>query len=170
MPKDSKAAEDIFPINNRARQCDGRTWCQHVREFSNTAAGGELPLKPVMMTLESVNFIRKMLNSEMDELERDVKCFWNSDESGDTTKDYVKVADALIDAIYYLMDCAAKHGINLDPLFMIVQRANMAKFKNGVIKRNDGKILKPADWEDPEPKLIVEMRKQLGLENGKLES
>ena len=71
-------------------------------------------------------------------------------------------ADALVDAIYYICDTAARHGMNLDPLFDIVHQANMSKVVEGkVIRREDGKILKPACWEDPGPKLDVEVERQV---------
>ena len=71
------------------------------------------------------------------------------------------VSDALVDAIYYICDFSARHGINLDPLFDIVHGANMQKVIDGkVIKREDGKILKPEGWEDPSLKLEVEMQRQ----------
>ena len=51
---------------------------------------------------------------------------------------------------YYICDTAVRHGLNLDPLFKIVHRANMQKVVDGkVIRREDGKILKPEGWEDP---------------------
>jgi len=137
------------------------SWCKQVKEFSETASEGTFPKAPIMMLPEDAKFIRKMVNSEFDELDEAIKEFWESGKRGDVVKDHVKVADALIDAIYYLMDCAAKHGLDLDPLFQIIQKANMAKFKNGVIKNSEGKVLKPKDWVDPEPELIAEMQKQL---------
>ena len=137
------------------------SWCKQVKEFSQTASEGAFPTVPTMMLPKEAKFIRKMVNSEFDELDEALHDFWESGKPGNTVKDHVKVADALIDAIYYLMDCAAKHGLDLDPLFQIIQKANMAKFKNGVIKNSEGKVLKPSGWMDPEPELMAEMQKQL---------
>lgn len=117
-----------------------------VREFTK-ACNDTLPKHPQKMTVEGVAFIRKMVNDEMDELE----------ESQTVTEQ----ADALVDAIYYICDFAVRNGVNLDPLFEIVHRANMQKVVNGkVIRREDGKILKPEGWEDPAPKLNAEMARQ----------
>ena len=70
-------------------------------------------------------------------------------------------ADALVDAIYYICDTAARHGMNLDPLFDIVHQANMSKIVDGhVIRRDDGKIMKPDTWIDPAPLLIEEVERQ----------
>ena len=143
------------------RGAKSMSWFEQVKEFSTMAHGDTIPTKPTMMTIEQVKFIRKMANSEFDELEEAINEFWNSDESGDVSKDLAKQSDALVDAIYYLMDCGVKSGVNLDPLFQIVQNANMAKFANGVIKSSEGKVLKPRDWKDPEPELIQEIERQL---------
>ncbi len=117
-----------------------------VNEFTRACHDG-LPERPTLMTPEAIAFIRKMVNDEMDELAR--------------ARDVTEQADALVDAIYYLCDSAARHGVNLDPLFGIVHAANMGKVVNGkVLKRADGKVLKPAGWRDPAPLLIAEVERQ----------
>lgn len=121
-------------------------YTSQVGEFTN-ACHDNLPKKPILMPKEAVLFIRKMVNDELDELEE--------------ASTIVDQADALVDAIYYICDCAVRHGMNLDPLFDIVHGANMKKVINGkVIRREDGKILKPEGWERPEPKLEAEMQRQ----------
>ncbi len=118
-----------------------------VNEFTR-ACKENLPAHPVLITDERIAFIRKMVNDEMEEL-----------EEAETVHDQ---ADALVDAIYYICDFAATHGINLDPVFEIVHRANMQKVVDGkVIRRDDGKILKPEGWEDPGPKVEEELERQM---------
>ena len=117
-----------------------------VREFTK-ACSDDLPAHPQNMTEEGIAFIRQMVNDELDELVE--------------AKNVTEQADALVDAIYYICDFAARNGINLDPLFEIVHGANMQKVVDGkVIRREDGKILKPEGWEDPAPKLEKEMARQ----------
>ena len=117
-----------------------------VREFT-MACNDDLPAHPQNMTPEGIAFIREMVNDELDELM--------------AAQTVTEQADALVDAIYYICDFAVRNGINLDPLFDIVHNANMQKVVNGkVIRREDGKILKPEGWEDPAPKLIKEMTRQ----------
>ena len=84
-----------------------------------------------------------------------------ADHELDEAETVVDQADALVDAIYYICDTAVRHGMNLDNLFDIVHGANMAKVINGkVLRRDDGKIMKPENWEPPEPKLAAEIRRQ----------
>lgn len=121
-------------------------YTEKVRNFTS-ACTDDLPTSPELMSSEKIAFIRKMVNDEMDELEE--------------AKDVVEQADALVDAIYYICDTAVRHGMNLDPLFDIVHDANMKKVVNGkVIRREDGKIMKPAGWVDPAPALIAEIERQ----------
>jgi predicted HAD superfamily Cof-like phosphohydrolase len=73
-------------------------------------------------------------------------------------------ADAFIDVIYFALGGLVEMGLQPGPLWDIVQGANMAKlwpdghprFRDG-----DGKVLKPAGWEDPGPRLAAEIRRQL---------
>jgi predicted HAD superfamily Cof-like phosphohydrolase len=117
-----------------------------VREFTK-ACNDDLPTQPQKMTDEGIAFIRQMVNDELDELVE--------------AQNVTEQADALVDAIYYICDFAVRNGINLDPLFDIVHGANMQKVVNGkVIRREDGKILKPEAWENPAPKLDKEMARQ----------
>jgi predicted HAD superfamily Cof-like phosphohydrolase len=117
-----------------------------VREFTR-ACHDDLPATPTRLSREAVAFIREMVNDEMEEL-----------AAADSAVDQ---ADALVDAIYYICDCAVRHGMNLDPLFAIVHQANMGKVVDGkVIRREDGKILKPQGWQAPEPLLEEEMARQ----------
>lgn len=118
-----------------------------MREFT-MAYKDDLPTRPQYMTAEDIAFIREMVNDELDELM--------------VAQTVTEQADALVDAIYYICDCAVRNGINLDPLFDIVHNANMQKVVNGkVIRREeDGKILKPKGWEDPALKLEKEMTRQ----------
>lgn len=65
-------------------------------------------------------------------------------ESGDM----VETADAIVDSIYVLVGTAVTFGIDLGPIWDAVHAANMAKVGGGM--RDDGKVLKPTDWEAPE--------------------
>jgi predicted HAD superfamily Cof-like phosphohydrolase len=62
-------------------------------------------------------------------------------------------ADAMTDASYYMYDMGSRMGVNLDRTFNVVHAANMAKRdpKTGEFrKREDGKILKPDGWQEPD--------------------
>jgi len=122
------------------------SYTKKVREFTS-ACHDDLPETPKLMAREEIDFITKMVNDELEEL---------SDAKNETEQ-----ADALVDAIYYICDTAVRHGMNLDNIFDIVHNANMQKVVDGkVIRREDGKIMKPESWVDPAPLLEKEMERQ----------
>lgn len=72
-------------------------------------------------------------------------------------------ADAIIDAIYFLLGTLVEMGVQPQPLFDIVQNTNMAKlFPDGKPRyREDGKVIKPEGWVAPEPLLAKEIERQI---------
>jgi predicted HAD superfamily Cof-like phosphohydrolase len=123
------------------------TYTTSVKEFSDACNDGANPATPQLMDTAAVEFIAEMVNDELDELRE--------------ATDVAEQADALVDAIYYICDTAVRHGMNLDRVFAIVHGANMQKVVDGrVIRRDDGKILKPDGWQDPGPLLLDEVSRQ----------
>ena len=73
--------------------------------------------------------------------------------------DLVEVLDALADIGYILAGTIINHGMQriYDDAFNEVHRSNMAKLVNGkVIRREDGKVLKPEGWQPPQLAQFVE--------------
>jgi predicted HAD superfamily Cof-like phosphohydrolase len=65
----------------------------------------------------------------------------------------VEVLDALADIGYILAGTIINHGMQkiYDDAFNEVHRSNMAKLVDGkVIRREDGKVLKPEGWQPPQ--------------------
>ena len=113
---------------------------EHVREFT-AGAGQPTPDRPELMTAEEVHFITKMIIDETLEL---WATLFTSDEAVAAMVDIVKTAkklpkevfsddeqghidqvaaqaDALVDIQYYMLNCAAKKGINMSAIFGVVQ-------------------------------------------------
>jgi predicted HAD superfamily Cof-like phosphohydrolase len=83
---------------------------------------------------------------------------WMLEETAEflTASDIYEQADAMIDLIYFALGTLVEMGIKPDELFNAVQQANMSKiWEDGKPRFNnkDGKVIKPANWEDPKPKL-----------------
>jgi len=76
----------------------------------------------------------------------------------DETTLIAEQGDAIVDVYYYMLNAAAKKGVNLSALFHIVHAANMAKRDPATgqfLKRDDGKIIKPAGWQPPDVKAEI---------------
>jgi predicted HAD superfamily Cof-like phosphohydrolase len=66
----------------------------------------------------------------------------------------VKIADGAVDSLYVILGTLISYGIDLQPIWNAVQRANMAKEGGG--KRLDGKILKPKNWKHPDIQKLLD--------------
>jgi len=66
--------------------------------------------------------------------------------------DMVEILDALADIGYILAGTIINHGMQdiYDDAFEEVHRSNMAKLVDGKVhRRDDGKVMKPDDWQPP---------------------
>lgn len=111
-----------------------------VREFQ-IRFGHPVADKPTFM---EVSRAQKRYNWMLEEINE----FLEADE-------IVEQADAMIDLIYFALGTLVELGIRPDPLFRVVQNANMSKlWPDGTPHYNDeGKTIKPPTWEDPHEKL-----------------
>lgn len=148
-----------------------------VREFTE-AAGTVCPKAPTVMSKSDAIFLTRMIISELDELlctvssgpeERDALLQSALDtrdrckEFSYPSKDELVAAqfDALVDAWYYSLNVAARHGVNMSSIFNVVHTANMAKrdpVTGKFQKRADGKIVKPVGWTPPD--ITAEIQRQ----------
>jgi predicted HAD superfamily Cof-like phosphohydrolase len=87
-------------------------------------------------------------------------------ENGDINAEnkLVALADAFTDINYFTQGTFSIMGVQPQPLFDIVQEANMSKLGpdgKPIRREGDGKVMKPEGWEPPEPKLAAEIERQL---------
>lgn len=99
--------------------------------------------EPTMLTKERALIRAKWMKEEIDE-------FLVAVENGDLAG----AADAMADLQYFSVGTNVEMGIDPDPIFRIVQQANMDKLWDGKPKFDeDGKVVKPPTWEDPYNKI-----------------
>lgn len=114
-------------------------YVQRIAEWE-LACGMTLPWAPTLFDKAKQVLRVRLLREEVDELEA---AFWAGD--------IVEVADALGDIDYLTQGAAVLQGIPLYEVFCEIHRSNMTKVSGGVvIKRDDGKILKPSSYEAPD--------------------
>ena len=81
----------------------------------------------------------------------EVKEFADAAEAGD----FAKMADALVDLVYFAKGTAIQMGLPWAALWADVQRANMAKVR-GVGKRGQIEdVIKPPGWLEPQTDIIL---------------
>ena len=148
-----------------------------VKEFTEQASGKQCSNSPSPMTLDETKFVLRMVLSEMVEMVSPLA--QNSEEAINIVKSCIgtdvksnykpptdenRIAaeqyDAMVDSWYYMLNAACKKGVNLSKIFDVVHRANMDKrFPDGTFhKREDGKIIKPEGWK--EPNIVDEIDRQ----------
>jgi predicted HAD superfamily Cof-like phosphohydrolase len=74
-------------------------------------------------------------------------------------RNYTEIADSIGDMLYVLVGTILEHGLadKIEAIFDEIHRSNMTKVVDGkVIRRDDGKILKPEGYEKPNLKPILE--------------
>lgn len=108
------------------------------------------PTVPAFPSKERIEFRKRLIDSEMVEF-----------NVAHEERDLPEVADAIADLIYVLIGTAHEYGIPLEAVWQEVQKTNMAKFGPGSWQREDGKIMKPADWVPPD---LVKILKEAGWE------
>src|ERR1700747_741146 len=97
--------------------------------------------KPVIgeSTYDQSKLYMKLIKEEFDEL---TLAFGEND--------LVEVADACADLIWVIQGLAHTLGIPQQEVWDEVNRSNVAKYPGGkVLRRADGKIMKPEGWEPP---------------------
>ncbi len=93
----------------------------------------------------SVHRLRTLL------IEEELAEFRNAGEA----EDLVAVADALADLLYVVYGAATEYGIDLEPVFDEIHRANMTKDPRGGC-RVDGKVMKGANYRAPDVRGVME--------------
>lgn len=115
-----------------------------VREF-HEACGLKTVHSPAFPGIRTCRLRAALIEEELSELE-------DAFETGDL----VAVSDALGDLLYVVYGCAEVFGIDMEPIFSEIHRSNMTKIgPQGVIKADNGKILKPVGYTPPNLKKII---------------
>ena len=155
------------------------TWFDQYNQFADACSipQGSLIEPP---NIEAITLARKLVREE-----------WNTETEAalagylqnPSLENLVEVADGIGDSIYVLCQLARSLGIPLNAVFASIQSANMAKVvespsnlmypqlpkKYTVLRREDGKILKPEGWTPPDIwKVLKEHSDKLCVEHGKM--
>jgi predicted HAD superfamily Cof-like phosphohydrolase len=72
--------------------------------------------------------------------------------------DMVEVADGCADVSVVTIGTMLACGIDPEPVLECVDESNLAKFRPGWYRREDGKIMKPPGWQKPEIAKILQIQ------------
>jgi predicted HAD superfamily Cof-like phosphohydrolase len=99
------------------------------------------------LNVDQFNLYTKLIQEEVDEL-------WTANADADR----VECLDALVDILVVTIGAAHSMGCDIEGAWKEVMMTNFAKIdkKTGkVIKREDGKVLKPDGWTPPNLKTFI---------------
>lgn len=128
------------------------TNAQRVRAF-HAAMGAPVPEKPHTPDPRLLQLRETLLDEEYGEVKVAIKQLLNSETTDVTARQFSDLIHELTDLLYVTYGAILACGIDPDPVFAEVHRANMAKTEGP--RRNDGKQLKPAGWQPAEVAKII---------------
>lgn len=115
------------------------------------AIGHRWAQKPTLgIPEEDVQLRYRLLAEEFDELCEAMFCY-----------DLPGIADGLADLLYVTLGCGLAYGIDLEPVFCEVHKANMAKVGGPVV---NGKQKKPEGWQPPRIQAILDMLSERSIQ------
>lgn len=126
-----------------------------VEEFM-VACGQEVAKFPCIPTEDVENLRVSLMTEELLGADELIESMRNLDLTG--------IADGIADLLYVVLGTAAAYGIDAQAVFSEVHRSNMTKVgpDGKVIRREDGKILKPETFEPA--RVEAEVWRQIRLE------
>ena len=117
-----------------------------VETFLN-AVGQVPPTAPINYETVTSELYKKLIREEVTE-------FWEAEAVSDDTE----MLDACFDMIWVIVGYARSRGWDLDAAWVEGAKSNLSKIdpETGLVRRReDGKILKPEGWQEPNFKQFV---------------
>jgi predicted HAD superfamily Cof-like phosphohydrolase len=119
-----------------------KDWYEDMVEFEKEVMNAEHPETPTIPSNKVKELRKKIIMEEIEET-------FNAMEYDDM----IEIADGIVDSIVLLIGTAIVYGIDIRPIWDEVHKTNMAK-KGGAL-REDGKKMKPKNWQVPDIKSIL---------------
>jgi predicted HAD superfamily Cof-like phosphohydrolase len=106
------------------------------------AVGQELPSSPQQSVSEQAELYKKLIKEEVEE-------FWEAESASDD----VEQIDACFDMMWVIVGYMKSRGWDCENIWDEGAKSNLSKIdpvSGKVIRREDGKILKPEGWKPPD--------------------
>ena len=132
----------------------GLTNAQKIVEFHD-AVGAPVPAKLAVPPLEILKLRQKLLQEEFEEATEALEQLTAVIQSENPTQpaDVTEWVHELTDLLYVTYGAILACGVDPDPVFAEVHRANLSKA--GGPRRDDGKILKPPGWQPADVRGVI---------------
>lgn len=140
----------------------GLTNAQKIVEFHD-AVGAPVPDKPRVPTLDILQLRQKLLQEEFEEATEALEQLTAVSQNTANPIDVTEWVHELADLLYVTYGAILACGVDPDPVFAEVHRANLSKA--GGPRREDGKVLKPPGWQPANVRSVIEQQIKI-RENG----
>lgn len=128
------------------------TNADRIREF-HEVMGVPMPKQPSLPDPQILELRQTLIREEYEE----VTAVFHELISGQA-QDIARLVHELTDLLYVTYGAIHACGVNPDPVFAEVHRANMQKLDGP--RRADGKVLKPPDWQPADVRGVIEEQKK----------
>ncbi|MCB9420433.1 MAG: hypothetical protein H6667_11555 [Ardenticatenaceae bacterium] len=122
-----------------------------IREF-HEALGAEMPAWPTLPDAATLVLRQTLIREEYEE----VTAVFQNLISGQG-RDITPLIHELTDLLYVVYGAIEACGVDPDPVFAEVHRANMQKMSGP--RRADGKLLKPPGWQPADVRSVIEQQR-----------
>jgi len=129
------------------------TYQDDVREFHKKAKQ-RISYKPTIPDFNERLLRQALISEEHNELQYEIRNVKGS--GGSREENLAKLLSEAVDLVYVVMGTCVAFGLPFDEAWNAIHKANMDKFKDGINKRPDGKLLKPKDWEPADILKIIQ--------------
>ncbi len=124
---------------------------QKIEDFQK-AAGAIRPSSPTIPDLDILQFRLKLISEEFEEVQEAISQMTSQPHENDEG-DLAALAHELADLLYVVYGTFSACGIDADPVFAEIHRANMTKMDGP--RRADGKLLKPPGWHPADVESVL---------------
>ena len=122
-----------------------------IREF-HEALGADMPAQPVLPDAATLTLRQTLIREEYEE----ATAVFQQLIAGQTD-DITPLIHELTDILYVVYGAIEACGVDPDPVFAEVHRANMQKMTGP--RRADGKLLKPPGWQPADVRGVIEQQR-----------
>jgi predicted HAD superfamily Cof-like phosphohydrolase len=136
---------------NGANHKDCFTNADRIREF-HQALGADMPVQPTLPDVATLTLRQTLIREEYDE----VTAVFQQLIAGQAS-DITPLIHELTDLLYVVYGAIEACGVDADPVFAEVHRANMQKMTGP--RRADGKLLKPPGWQPADVCGVIEQQR-----------
>ena len=136
--------------DNGHKTKDCFTNADRIREF-HQALGAEMPARPTLPDASILTLRQTLIREEYDE----VTAVFQQLISGQSS-DIIPLIHELTDLLYVVYGAIEACGVDANPVFAEVHRANMEKMTGP--RRADGKLLKPPGWQPADVQGVIKQQ------------